>query len=799
MPYLQSSLNGKTNGNLTLPLTTELPLTVHKTLRCPRQYFFNMPSKKHFRAGLVALASLPFLVFATASQAESPTPDPALLTINRIYKSGEFNAKSYSARWVDFGDETAAYTHFEKSADVEGARDIVLHDAETDETRVLVSASDLIPASESKPLSIDGHQWSKDGNLLLIFTNTKRVWRNNTRGDYWILDRSSRQLTKLGGVGSPSTMMFAKISPDGKHVAYVRDRNIFIEDLYTNHIRQLTHADNDDIINGTTDWVYEEEFGLRDAFKWSPDSESIAYWQVNTSEVQRFPLINNTDSLYPTVFWFPYPKVGQRNPLVRVGVVDISTQATNWISLPGDPREYYVPRMHWIGDSGRLLIQQMNRLQNTNRVFVAHSETGDAEELFVETDDAWVDVHDELNFIDGSNVTWMSDRDGWRHAYLTDLQTGEQKLITPGQFDVIQLLHVDQDSGHVYFIASPNAPTERYLWVANLQGGEPQRVTPSALVGSNSYRISNDGKFAVHSHSSADLPPVTSLISLPNHETIRVLEDNKKLVEKIDKLAHADTEFFRVDIGEDVGIDGWCIKPPNMNPQKKYPLLCYVYGEPAGSTVVNRWGGSSYLWHLMLAQKGYVVMSFDNRGTKAPRGRAFRKSIYKKIGILPPADQAAAVRAVAVQRPYIDISKVAVWGWSGGGSSSLQAIFKYPELYKTAIAIAPVPNQRYYDTIYQERYMSLPELNVEGFREGSAINYAKQLKGNLLLVHGTADDNCHYQTTEMLIDELVKHDKQFTMFAYPNRTHSIRERKNTTRHLRTMMTNFLLEKMPPNE
>jgi dipeptidyl-peptidase-4 len=303
--------------------------------------------------------------------------------------------------------------------------------------------------------------------------------------------------------------------------------------------------------------------------------------------------------------------------------------------------------------------------------------------------------------------------------------------------------------------------------------------------------------WAIHTRSSANTPPVSQLVSLPNHDTKRVLENNEELHKKLNSLPRTDTEFFRIDIGDGVLLDGWCIKPPNMNSSQQHPLLCYVYGEPAGSTVVNRWGGNSYLWHLLMAQHGYVIMSFDNRGTKAPRGRAFRKSIYKKIGILPPADQAAAVESVLKSRPYLDREKVAVWGWSGGGSSSLQAIFKYPELYDTAMAIAPVPNQRYYDTVYQERYMSLPELNVEGFTEGSAINFAKQLEGNLLLVHGTADDNCHYQTTEMLIDELIAHNKQFTMFAYPNRTHAVSERKNTTRHLRTLMKDFLLDKMPP--
>jgi dipeptidyl-peptidase-4 len=765
--------------------------------------------------GLLTLATLVFLP-APQSIADQPSANQAstdkdladapaevdsILTIDRIYEDAEFGAKSYSARWVETGDDAtvAKYTKLHPSESQKGFQDIVRIDAATGEQNVLVSATDLIPPGESKPLRIQGHQWSRDLNRLLVFTNSKRVWRSNTRGDYWVFDRSSRQLTQLGGDGAESTMMFAKFSPDAKRVAYVRERDIYVEDLFDHSIAQLTHSQSVDEINGTTDWVYEEEFGLRDAFSWSADGQLIAFWQLNTSGVQKFPLVNNTDSLYPKVTWFAYPKVGQRNPMCRVGVIDVDVQTTQWINVPGDSREHYIPRMQWIGDTRELLIQQLNRLQNTNRLFVASAEGETVRPLLEEKDDAWVDLHDEIFWNqDHTAFTWISDQDGWRHAYLISLEDGKSTLLTPGEFDVIELLKFDASTQRIYFVASPDNPTERYLWQAKTDGTDLKRVTPTGFRGVHNYRISPDTMWAIHTRSSADSPPVSQLVSLPNHDTKRVLEDNEELRKKLGTLSRTDTEFFRIDIGDGVLLDGWCIKPPNMNSSQQHPLLCYVYGEPAGSTVVNRWGGNSYLWHLMMAQHGYVVMSFDNRGTKAPRGRAFRKSIYKKIGILPPADQAAAVRAVLQNRPYLDREKVAVWGWSGGGSSSLQAIFKHPDLYDTAMAIAPVPNQRYYDTVYQERYMSLPELNVEGFTEGSAINFAKKLEGNLLLVHGTADDNCHYQTTEMLIDELIAHNKQFTMFAYPNRTHAVSERKNTTRHLRSMMKNFLLEKMPPS-
>jgi dipeptidyl-peptidase 4 len=720
--------------------------------------------------------------------------DDALLTVERIFDGDEFNAKSYAARWLE---DTAVFTTLERSDEYDGRKDIVRHDPATGESKVMVAAAELIPAGDSQPLEIEGYSWSKDQTLLLVYTNSKRVWRRNTRGDYWVLDRASRQLRKLGGDAASSTLMFAKFSPDGTHIAYVRERDIYVEDLLDHSIKRLTQAESDDVINGTADWVYEEELALRDGYRWSPDSQSIAFWQINTEGVERFTMINNTDTLYPEVIRFPYPKVGQKNPSARIGVVDTTSGETRWVDLPGDADDHYIPRMQWAGNSGELLVQRLNRHQNRNRLFLADFRQGEANPILTEEDEAWVDMHDELKlFAEGKKFTWISERDGWRHVYIVSRSGGDVKLVTPGEFDVIQLLDVDEENGRLYFIASPEEVSERYLYRVRLDGSKLERVTPDELKGTHSYQISPDARWAIHQHSSTMEPPTSELITLRDHSSERMLEDNQELNEKLRELRRETTEFFRVDIGDGVELEGWCIKPPNLDPSGSYPLLVHVYGEPAGTTVVDRWGGGNYLWHLMLAQRGYVVMSFDNRGTKAPRGRAWRKSIYHKIGILPPQDQAAAVRAVLKKRPYLDPKRVGIWGWSGGGSSSLQAVFKYPDLYKLAIAVASVPNQRYYDTIYQERFMGLPDDNVEGYREGSPINFAKQLKGDLLLIHGTGDDNCHYQTVEMLIDELVAHKKQFSLMAYPNRTHAIRERKNTTVHMRELMTRFLLENLP---
>ena len=739
-------------------------------------------------------ALLPVLLSATVCAAEKKE-DPSLLTVERIFASSEFDSQKFSARWLADGK----YVRLEKSQDSTGGRDIVCYDAATGDREVLVPAAHLIPPGESSPLEIDAYAFSKDRALLLIYTNSKRVWRRNTRGDYWVLDRTTRELRQLGGGAKPSTLMFAKFSPTGHHVAYVRERNIYVEDLRERRIVQLTATDTPEVINGTFDWVYEEELGLRDGIRFSPDGKSIAYWQLDTSGVREFTMINNTDAFYPRLIPFKYPKTGEKNSACRVGVIGVDGGQTCWLEVPGDPRNHYIARMDWAAGSKEILLQQLNRLQNTNRVMLADARTGKVKTVLTERDDTWVNVHDELKWLaDGNQFTWISERDGWRHVYLVSRSGDEIRLVTPGDYDVIKLLEVDGKRGWLYFLASPDNPTQKYLYRIRFDGTELEQVTPADQQGTHGYQISPQHRWAIHNHSSLNSPPRVELVKLDGHVKTRTLADNRALRNKLAKLKRQPTELFRVDIGDKVLLDAWCIKPPDLDPKKKYPLLVYVYGEPAGQTVVDRWGGKSYLWHLMLAQRGYLVMSFDNRGTPAPRGRAWRKVVYRQIGILAPADQAAAVKKVIAERSYVDAERIGVWGWSGGGSMTLNAMFKYPDLYKTGMSVAPVPNQRFYDTIYQERYMGLPSDNVEGYRKGSPLNYAHQLEGNLLVVHGTGDDNCHYQGAEALINELIRHNKPFTMMAYPNRTHSIREGANTTRHLRELLTRYLTENLPPS-
>lgn len=723
--------------------------------------------------------------------------DRSILTVERLFTGKEFKTEKFGpARWLEDG---SGYTTLEDSEDHEEGKDIVRYEPQTGRREVIVPAARLIPEGESKPLEIDDYSWSPDAKKLLVFTNTKRVWRKNTRGDYWVLDLTDWKLQKLGQDAEPSTLMFAKFSPDGRRVAYVHKNNLYVQNLANLRIRQLTEDTSETIINGTSDWVYEEEFRLRDGFRWSPTGKLIAYWQFDTEGVRTFHLINYTDSLYPKLTSFKYPKVGQTNSACRIGVISSKGGKTRWLDSSDDPRNHYIPEMDWAANSRTIVLQQLNRLQNTNQVILANARKAGVRKILTERDEAWVEVHGDVKWLQkGKSFTWLSERDGWCHLYLVSHQGRKITLLTPGEFDVISVEGIDEEAGWVYYIASPDDPTQRYLYRAALDGsGRIERITRPDKGGTHSYQFSPDSRWAFHTYSSFGTPPITELVSLPEHKTVRALADNSELRAKLEKLKKCLTEFFRVDIGDGVLLDAWCIKPVDFDPEKRYPLLMHVYGEPAGQTVLDKWGGEKYLWHMMLAQQGYLVMSVDNRGTPAPRGRHWRKCIYRQIGILASADQAAAARAIIKSQPHVDPNRIGIWGWSGGGSMSLNAIFRYPDLYRTAMAIAFISDQHFYDTIYQERYMGLPSDNEQGYKNGSPITFAHQLKGNLLIVHGTGDDNCHYQSCEALVNELIKHNKHFTMMAYPNRSHSIKEGENTKRHLYELLTRYLHENLPP--
>ena len=734
---------------------------------------------------------------ATIMTASESQPDSALLTLDRIFADSEFKERGLGP--YQWSQRSASYFTLETAQDEDKGQDLVRHNAVSGGKDTALPASAFVPAGTSEPLKVDAFAFSSDETRLLIYTNSQRVWRQKTRGDYWVLEVGKLgSLRQLGGDAVPATLMFAKFSPDGTRVAYVRENNIYVQDLGSMKITAVTTDGSATLINGTADWVNEEELGIRDAFRWSPDGESILFWQFDTRGVGLFHLINNTDATYPQITSFPYPKVGETNSATRLGVVRAAGGEVRWLDLPGDPREHYLPRAEWSPSGGQILVQQMNRLQNTHRVWLGDAASGKVTEVFTETDDAWLDNHNPVRWMEeGAAFLWLSDRTGWRHAYLAGTDGRRFERITGGEFDVIQIAAVDEKNGWLYFTASPENPTQQYLYRQRLSGdGKAERLSPDSQPGWHEYDFSPDGQWAMHTYSTYTQPPVVDLVRFPDHKVLRALEDNAALRDKVAVLRQPETGLIGVGIGDGVELDVCFIKPPSLDANAKHPLLIHVYGEPASQTVRDKWPGERGMWHWMLAQQGYIVASIENRGTPVPRGREWRKMAFRQIGLLAAEDQAAGVRALLKLWPYADPARVGVWGWSGGGSMSLNALFRFPDLYAMAMAVAPNPSQLLYDTIYQERYMGLPQDNAENYRLGSPITHAHQMQGNLLLIHGTGDDNGHYQGTELLINELIKHNKYFTVVPYPNRTHAISEGDNTVQHFHATLTRYLHDHLP---
>ncbi|URQ88579.1 S9 family peptidase [Pseudoalteromonas sp. SCSIO 43088] len=740
---------------------------------------------------------------STPSATVNATANP--LSLEQIYKEKDFKAeRSTYFTWLDDGTgytvleerESDKNNQDDKAKDDEHGvkgNDIVFYNADGTGRKVLVSYEKLIPKGEKEPLTVESYQWSKDGKWLMVFSNGEQVWRSRSRGDFWLLNLETDSLYQLGGENiEAKKLMFAKFSPDSSKVAYVRDNNIYMEKVGSKAVTALTTDGNDTIVNGNFDWVYEEEFTIRDGFRWSPDNKSIAYWQLDTSGVKYFTMINNTDDLYPTLKEFPYPKAGEMNSAVKVGVVSLNDKKTRWAELGGDNRDRYIPRISWAGTGESLMIQDLNRPQSHNKVWLFDWQKQQLTKILEDKDDAFIEWFYKANWSkDGKFFIWHSERDGWRHLYRVSRDGKTIVDLTPGEYDIIDMLALNEDKNVMYFTASPDDPGQRYLFRTSLDGSsKPVRVTPASFDGSNSYYMSKDTSWAMHTFSKFGTPPMKEIIKVSDHSNVKTLVENKALKEKLATEQLPTHEFFTVNARDGVELDGYIMFPANMDKSKKYPIVFYVYGEPWGSTVQDRWEGNSYLYKSYLTQQGFIVASVDNRGTRAPKGRDWRKSIYKKIGSITVRDQVDALDAMVKRWDVIDTDRVGVWGHSGGGSSTLNLLFRHGDKYKVGIASAPVPDIRLYDTIYQERYAGNPNTDPESYDNTSPITFAKDLQGKLLLIHGTGDDNVHYQGSERLINELVKHNKHFEFFSYPNRSHSLREGKGTTLHYHTMMANF---------
>ena len=762
--------------------------------------------RRHLSA-IALIAACLVTAIALPSSASAQLRESAAKLIARTMGTPEFRPRSFrGGTWLGNGD---AYLDIEPSASGIGS-DIVKYETATGAREVFVATSRLIPAGEKTPLDVEHYSMSLDGHRVLVFTNSKTVWRQNTRGDYWVLDLASGALRKLGGDAPASSLMFAKFSPDNGKVAYVRGNNVYAEDLASGKITQLTHDGSDTIINGTSDWVNEEEFDIRDGFAWSPDSRSIAFWQFNISGVHKYTLIYDLGAPrgeivtnipypnigpYPQTLEYPYPLAGTQNSAVRVGVVSAAGGPVVWMETTGDPHSRYIPEIGW-ADSSHVLLQHMNRLQNRNEFLLADASSGASRAVFVDEDKAWVDVNRDIAWINhGREFLVTSERDGWRHLYGVARDSGKARLVTRGDFDVVSVDRLTPDEKWVFFIASPENATQRYLYRARLDGtAVPERLTPK-VPGTHSYTISPNAQWAFHTYSSFDVPPAFDVVHLPDHGVVRKTVDNATIADRVKPLSGGPAEFVKVDAGNGLLVDAWLLKPPDFDASKKYPLIVYVYSEPAGQTVADRWAS---MFDRALTSAGYLVASFDNQGTPAPRGREWRKIIYGNLGALSSREQATALQSLAKTHPYIDSKRVGVWGWSGGGTETLNLMFRYPEVYSVGVSVASVPDQRLYDSIYQERYLGLPQDSPKAYEQSSAINFASGLRGDLLVIQGTGDDNVHFQGFELLVNKLISLGKQFDMRVYPGRTHSISEGKGTNQDVFTNILGYFEEHLPPD-
>jgi dipeptidyl-peptidase 4 len=789
--------------------------------------------------GTVLAAVLAGVLGAAPASGQQPVPRPAQvpppvvaasrLTIDRIFKSSELaSAPLPEVRWLKDGR-----SYLETRANPAGGVDIVRVDLTTGVAQVLVDAKSLVD-ERGRPIEVEEITLSDDESKALLFHNSVRVWRTNTRGVYHVVDFRTKRVTPVATITTPGTgastttdssaapflgqrprnpvnpgfiagglasgaadpdlQMFAKFSPDGRQVAFVRGNDLHVTDLATGRERRLTTDGSDDVINGTTDWVYEEELDLRDAFRWSPDSKRIAYWRFDQSRVPAYPITDELP-LYPRVGVLRYPVAGAPNSRVRVGVLDVAGAGagrptrTRWLDVGGDTG-LYVARMEWVG-SDSLAVLRLPRRQNRADVLLLSAATGRGRTVLTERDSAYVDVGDEpVWFNGGRQFLWSSDRSGWRQVYLYNRDGSLERCVTQDGMDVLGVVGVDEARGDVYVQAAAPTPTQRQIFRYSLSGKGGAQVTSAP--GSHAATIGPGARYLVDTYSTASQPATRTAYALPSMTRVRVLEDNARLRSTLSALSLRGPEFFRVPMPDGAKLDAYRIVPAGFDSTKRYPVLMYVYGGPAAPTVNDAWGGQRYLWHQLLAQHGYVVVSVDNRGA-AWRGRDFRKVTQLRLGQHESQDQIDAAKWLGAQ-PWVDPKRIGMWGWSYGGYMTTLTAARGGDLFRAAIAVAPLTDWRFYDTIYTERYMWTPQANPEGYKAGAPLNYVEGLRAKFLVAHGTGDDNVHPQNTIQLAERLEAAGRPFYMLLYPNRTHSI-SGGNSTAHLYDSMLRFVLENL----
>jgi dipeptidyl-peptidase-4 len=653
--------------------------------------------------------------------------------------------------------------------------------------RTLIYRKDLLVEGDTTPLPIKDIKFSKDEKKALIAANTENIYRYSSVSEYYVYELADKKLSKLSTGGKERLATF---SPDGTKVAFVRDNNLIVTDL-VNHVEvQVTYdGKQNEIINGTTDWVYEEEFAITQGFEWSPDGTKIAFYRFDESKVPEFSMIE-WGELYPKVTRFKYPKAGEPNSLVTVNIYDVAKQLVTAVDL-GPETDQYIPRFFWTKDPSKLLVIRLNRLQNAMDFLLADALNGKSDIIYHEDNPYYIEEShfDNIIFIDNTRYIMTSEKSGYYHIYLNYLdKSARNTQLTNGIWDVTSVNGYDPASGLVWFCAASSSPINRDLWTVDLKGSMKQI---SKEPGTHNPKFSRNYKYYIDNLTDANTPPVYT-VNKPNGKPIRTIESNNALRQLMVDFNFSKKEFFTFKTSEGVDLNGWMIKPANFDPNKKYPVLMEVYGGPGSQTVLNTYRPGDFTWYQMLAQKGYIIVSVDNRGTGA-RGQEFKKTTYKQLGKNEIFDQIAAAKYLASQT-YIDPSRIGIWGWSFGGYMSTLGITKGADVFSMAIAVAPVTNWRYYDNIYTERFMQKPQDNPAGYDDNSPINFVDKLKGKYLLIHGTGDDNVHLQNTMDLVTALNNANKQYSMFLYPNKNHNIYG-GNTRLHLYTMMTDFILKNL----
>lgn len=761
---------------------------------------------RHIRTVFVAAtvaAGLPL-----AAQQLLPASDTSI-TVDAIFRRGEFrSAPLPSIHWLKDGR-----SYLDLAPNAAGGADIVRVDVVSGASRVIADAKAIVDENGA-PIEIEDISLSDDESKALLFHNSVPVWRANTRGVFHVLDFTTGRVIAvrvigkrnaastdttpqpaLGKKSDPSFLatplhsglqMFAKFSPDGRQVAFVSDNDLYVTTLATGATRRLTTDGSADIINGTTDWAYEEELDLRDAFRWSPDSKRLAYWRFDQSAVPAFPMVNEL-TLYPTVSVLRYPKAGQGNSRVRVGVMNVATAKTTWLQTGADTG-VYIARMEWTGNDS-LTVERLPRKQNRVEMLMASASTGAVRTIFTDADSAYVDVQDIRWTSNGKQLLWLSDRTGWRQIFAYDRGGKQLRQLTQNGMDVIAINDVDETRGEVYFVAAAPNPTQRQVYAASLTKVAVRRVTQEA--GSHTVTIAPGARYAVDYFSTANAPMSATLYELPAYTRRRVIADNAALRAKL-AATGIRTEFFQLPMPDGTRLDAMRIVASSFDSTVKHPVLMYVYGGPAAPTVNDSWGGTRELWHMLLAQRGYVIVSVDNRGA-AWRGRDFRKVTQFHLGRNESRDQIDAAKWLGHQR-WADERRIGIWGWSYGGYMTALSTSLGGDVFRAGLCVAPVTDWRLYDTIYTERLMWTPQENGAGYDESAPQNHVAGLTARFMLVYGTGDDNVHPQNSVQFANKLEAAGKPFQMLLYPNRTHSI-SGGDTQAHLYDAFTRFILENL----